>query len=58
MMNFLSGYKTYIGAGLKAMAAFIRIVWPEIEDLAKIIDDLGNFFLAIGIGHKLAKVAK
>ena len=50
----LSGYKTYIGAAIMAISAFMEAV-PELQPLAEPFRVFGMALLGVGIGHKLAK---
>ena len=55
MWAFLSGKKTVTAAILKA-AADVLTAMGQLE-AAAIVDQIGNALLALGLTHKVAKVA-
>lgn len=50
----LNGYKTYIGAAIMAISAFMEAV-PELESLAEPFRVFGMALVGVGLGHKLTK---
>jgi len=51
----LNGYKTYIGAAVMAIGTFLSYI-PELAPLADSFVKFGEAIVAVGLGHKIAKV--
>jgi len=52
----MSGYKTWIGAGIMAAGAFLNFI--GYAELAEAFKTFAFGVLAVGIGHKVEKATK
>ena len=57
-MNMLTGYKTYIVAGLWFLVGVVQVATGEAVGWTAIADNLNVFFEALGLGALRAGVAK
>jgi len=50
------GWKTITGAGIKAFGVFLSMIGKPL--LGDTVSQFGEAIIAVGIGHKLVKLAK
>lgn len=61
-MNFLDGYKTYIGAAFLALTTLLSGLETALDPgtlivIKAITGAIGAFLTAVGIGHKIDKTS-
>lgn len=52
----MRGWKTWFGAALFALSQFAVTVFPEYAGtITKFVEVLGEFFVIVGVAHKIEK---
>lgn len=51
----MKGWKTWVGAVVTGIGAFLKALGPEYTELAEAFVGFGMAVIAIGLGHKVEK---
>lgn len=58
VLNFLDGYKTYIGGSIIFIGGGLRAIEVINDDMFRLIETIGISITAVGLKHAISKVVK